>query len=240
VTAQQNGDKYNIDDGTKLAVAGHSDVVAVADGDIDGGTSKIVTVVSQKDIDDAKAKINSENTSAIKKALEQQLKQNNLYPVLASFAGGTPSVTTDNKVGDEAESVTVTQSITYNMFGVKRDYLDQLIQSDIKQQIDTKTQTILNDGLDQAKFNLVESTDTTSKLSLVTTATVGPQIDTDALKEQVKGKKAGYIKSLIGNQPGVTDVQVKLSPFWVSSVPNKDSRVTITVDKAANVQHDKD
>lgn len=238
VTAQQNGDKYNIGDGTKLAVAGHSDVAAVADGAIDGGTSKIVTVVSQKDIDDAKAKIDSANTSEIKKALAQQLNQNNLYPIQASFVGDTPNITTDNKVGDEAASVTVTQSVTYNMFGVKRDYLDQLIQNDIEQQIDTKTQVILNDGLDRAKYNLTENTDTTSRLSLATVATVGPHIDTDALKDQVKGKKSGYIKSLIGNQPGVTDVRVKLSPFWVSSVPNKGSHITITVDKAATTQHD--
>jgi hypothetical protein len=134
-------------------------------------------------------------------------------------------------VGDHADTVTVTESITYTMYGVRRSYLDQLIKNDIKQQIDPATQTILDDGLDKATIKQQSAADNSIKISISTTATVGPKLDLKSLKDQIKGKKSGYVKSLIGNQPGVTDVSVKLSPFWVGSVPGSTSKITITVDK---------
>jgi hypothetical protein len=120
------------------------------------------------------------------------------------------------------------------MYGTRRANLDQLIQNDIKQQIDPATQAILNDGLDKANIKLTSNTDTTAQISLQTTATVGPKLDVASLKSQIAGKKTGYVKSLIGNQPGVTNVTVKLSPFWVSSVPKSTHKINITVGKAAS------
>jgi hypothetical protein len=229
VTAQKGGVAYNLKDAT-FTVAGRSDVSAT--GTTTGGTDDIVKVVSQKDIDGAKDQINTEDTSSIKEALAQQLRSNNLYPVQASFITGTPNVSSSANAGQPADDVTVTISITYTMYGSQRKYLDDLIQNDIKQQIDPTTQAILDDGLDRATIKLTGNNDTTADISLATTATVGPKLDVGSLKEQIKGKKSGYVKSLIGNQPGVTNVTVKLSPFWVGSVPTKGEKITITVGKA--------
>jgi hypothetical protein len=229
VTAQKGGAAYNLKDAT-FTVAGRSDVSAT--GTTTGGTDDIVKVVSQKDIDGAKDQINTEDTSSIKEALAQQLRSNNLYPVQASFITGTPNVSSSANAGQPADDVTVTISITYTMYGSQRKYLDDLIQNDIKQQIDPTTQAILDDGLDRATIKLTGNNDTTADISLATTATVGPKLDVGSLKEQIKGKKSGYVKSLIGNQPGVTNVTVKLSPFWVGSVPTKGEKITITVGKA--------
>ena len=230
ITAQKAGTAYN-KDGASFSVAGRSEVTG--SGSASGGTDDIVQVVSQDDIDKAKKKIDAEDASTIKDALAQQLRGNNLYPVEATFTTGDPNTNTSANAGDEAKNVTVTESITYTMYGAKRDDLDALIKNDIKQQIDTNTQTILSDGLDNADMKLTHTTDTTAEVGLQTTATVGPKLNLESLKEQVKGKKAGYVKSLIGNQPGVTNVTVKLSPFWVSSVPKKTDKITITVGKAA-------
>lgn len=230
ITAQKAGTAFNKDNAT-FSVSGRSELSGT--GSASGGTDDIVQVVSQADIDKAKKKINAEDATTIKDALAQQLRGNNLYPVEATFTPGDPNTSTSANAGDKAKTVTVTQSITYTMYGAKRDDLDKLIQNDIKQQIDTNTQTILSDGLDSADIKLTRSTDTTAEVGMQTTATVGPKLDLENLKEQIRGKKAGYVKSLIGNQPGVTNVTVKLSPFWVSSVPTNAEKITITVDKAA-------
>jgi hypothetical protein len=230
IKAQTGGADYNTND-ADFTVAGRSDVSGT--GSASGGTDDIIKVVSQSDIDGAKSQINTQDTSSIKDALAQQLRTNNLYPVTTTFGSGTPNTSSSATAGQAADNVTVTVSVTYTMYGSQRKYLDQLIENDIQQQIDPSTQTILNDGLDKASFKLTTSTDTTADVSLQTTATVGPKLDTGSLKEQIKGKKSGYVKSLIGSQPGVTNVTVKLSPFWVSSVPTKAEKITITVGKAS-------
>jgi hypothetical protein len=231
ISAQKAGADYNVNN-TSATVSGRSD--ATGSATTSGGTDDIVKVVSQSDVDAATAKLTQQDTSAVKTTLEQQLRTQNLYPVTATFSSGTPNTTTSTPVGQPADAVTVTQAVTYTMYGTRRANLDQLIQNDIKQQIDPSTQAILNDGLDKANVKLTGNTDTTAQLSLQTTATVGPKLDVASLKSQIAGKKTGYVKSLIGNQPGVTNVTVKLSPFWVSSVPKKTDKVTITVGKAAS------
>jgi hypothetical protein len=231
ITAQKAGASYNTG-GTNFTVSGRSD--ASASGSANGGTDEIVKIVSQSDVDSATAKLTQQDTSAVKTALEQQLRTQNLYPVTATFSSGTPNTTTSTPVGQPADAVTVTQAVTYTMYGTRRANLDQLIQNDIKQQIDPATQAILNDGLDKANIKLTSNTDTTAQISLQTTATVGPKLDVASLKSQIAGKKTGYVKSLIGNQPGVTNVTVKLSPFWVSSVPKSTHKINITVGKAAS------
>lgn len=230
ITAQNGGANYNTNSDS-FTVSGRSDITAT--GSASGGTDDIIKVVSQADIDSAQGKISKADSETIKNQLKTQLEQNNLYPLIQTFSDGDPVATNSVPVGAQAESVTVTEKVSYSMFGVKRDYLDQLIREDIKTQIDPATQTIINDGLDKAVIKVVKCDDKTCQITLETTATVGPQINSEQLKEQVKGKKAGYVKSDIGNLPGVTDVQVNLSPFWVSSVPNNTEKITIKVGKTS-------
>ncbi len=238
ITAQKAGADYNTS-GTSMSFSKNPDPGSVtASGSASGGTDNIVKVVSQNDVDAATAKLTQQDTAAIKSTLIQQLRTQNLYPVTATFSAGSPNTSTSTPVGQPADAVTVTQAVTYTMYGTRRDNLDQLIENDIKQQIDPSTQTILNDGLDTADIKLTSNTDTTAQIHLQTTATVGPKLDVAALKAQIAGKKTGYVKSLIGNQPGVTNVTVKLSPFWVSSVPKSEKKITITVGKTADSSND--
>jgi hypothetical protein len=235
IVAQKPGTSYNTGS-TSMTFSGSSGTVT-ASGSTAGGTDDIVKVVSQSDVDAATAKLTQQDASAVKSTLAQQLRSQNLYPVQATFSSGTPNTTTSTPVGQSADAVTVTQAVTYTMYGTQRSYLDQLIENDIKQQIDPDTQTILSDGLDKASIKLTTNTDTTAQIGIQTTATVGPKLDVASLKSQIAGKKTGYVKSLIGNQPGVTNVTVKLSPFWVSSAPKSTDKITITVGKATQANN---
>jgi hypothetical protein len=64
-------------------------------------------------------------------------------------------------------------------------------------------------------------------LSLSKDTTAVPIIDEGTVKAQLKGKKENQIKDSLSSYPGVKDVQVKFSPFWVSSAPNKTSKIKI-------------
>jgi hypothetical protein len=229
IEAQNGGTNYNVNN-ANFGVNGRSDVSAT--GSASGGTDDITQVVSQADIDNAKGKIKTED-AAIKEALYQQLAQDGLFGIRATFQASDPTVSSSSQPGDKASAVTVTESVTYTMFGTKKDNLIALIKDDIGQQVDLEKQSILDDGLNKASFSVTDISDTVARLNLENTATVGPKIDKAAIAKQVAGMKSGPAKDAINQLPGVTGVDVKLSPFWVSSVPKNTDKIVITVGKAA-------
>ena len=66
-----------------------------------------------------------------------------------------------------------------------------------------------------------------------TSSTVGPLLNIAQIKSQIAGLKKGDLETLIEQNPGVTSVSVKYSPFWVSSTPKNTSKITIKVKKAS-------
>jgi len=56
---------------------------------------------------------------------------------------------------------------------------------------------------------------------------VGPKIDENKIKEQVKGKRYGEVQQGIEAVDGVKSVDIKFSHFWVRKVPNNTDKITI-------------
>ncbi|MDL2341761.1 MAG: hypothetical protein QFB87_01635 [Patescibacteria group bacterium] len=233
--ASKGGAVFNVPSGTTMAVAAgagyvSSDVKGVSSTEFSGGTDDNVKIVTQSDIDSAKAKISAGDTT-VKSDLRKQLEQDGLYAVTGTYSTGTPSIVNSAEANAVADAVTVTETINYSMFGVKQADLKSFIENSVKTQIDTAKQSILSDGLDTATFKVTNSTDTAAAVTLQAVATAGPDLKVDDLKRQVAGKKGGDIKRLLQSNPGVTDVQTKLSPFWVSSVPKKTTKITVIIAK---------
>ncbi len=230
VLAQSGGSSYNLPSGAGFSISNVPSGVTGQGGTISGGTDNIVQTVNQNDITNAKAKI-STNDNAQKQTLEGQLKSQGEFAITSTFSPGTPNVTQSAGVGDVANNVTVTEVVTYTMFGAKEKDLDKLVDSAVKNQVDTSKQTILSEGLDAAVFGVNTSSSTSAQLTLQTTAEVGPDLNIAGIKQQALGKKPNDVKSQLQGNPDVTDVNVKLSPFWVSSVPKKASKVKVTIAK---------
>ncbi|HVV67046.1 MAG TPA: hypothetical protein VHB72_03175, partial [Candidatus Saccharimonadales bacterium] len=171
------------------------------------------------------------NDSAQKQALQTQLKGEGEFAITSTFSSGTPNVTQSAQVGDVANNVTVTEVVTYSMFGAKEKDLNIIVDAAVKNQVDTSKQTILSRGLDTASFSVNSSTANSAQLTMQTVAEVGPDLNVASIKQQSLGKKPADVKKQLQSNPDVTDVNVKLSPFWVGSVPKKASKVTVTIAK---------
>ncbi len=228
IIAQSPGASYNSAP-TNLTVAGRSDVTATASNAISGGSDNIVKVVAQADIDAAKQKLNTQDTTAIKQGLQTALEQNGYTAIVATFNGGTPTVSSSANVGDASDTVTVTQVSTYTMYGIKQSDLKQVVVGNVDNQIDPTKQAILDDGTSKATYKVVSTSP--EQVVISATSTTGPHIVIDTLKKQIAGQKSAAITSLIKQTPGVTDVKVKFSPFWVDKVPSNPSKITITFQK---------
>jgi hypothetical protein len=162
------------------------------------------------------------------------LSQAGFYPILATFNAGSPATTTSANVGSQASTVTVTQTTAYTMFGVRKTDLQSLLDNSINGQIDASKQSILSDGLNQAIFTVTNPSASPEQVTLQASATIGPNLNVTTLKTQVAGKKIGQVESLISSDPGVSTVQVHLSPFWVSGIPNKTGKITIILQNASH------
>jgi len=233
VTAQTAGADYNIVAGT-FTVAGRSDVSGKSGSSFNGGTDNIVKVVTQADIDSAKAKIAGADSASVKDELSKKLQADGYAAIIGSLHAGEPVVSPSAAVGDQADTVTVTQSVPYTLYGARSSDIKKVIADSVERQIDPTKQQILNDGYAKAIYKV----DTTAgggpiQVSLTATSLAGPDIKTEALKSQLAGKKTGDVQAAIKNIPGVTDVTVKYSPFWVSSVPKSADKITITIVKAS-------
>jgi hypothetical protein len=231
VAAQQGGEQYNLEPRSDYRVAGQAATVTANGSQMTGGTSNIVKVIAQADIDGAHQKISAQNTDATKTELLTALQAQGLYVIDGTFATGTPEVTTSAPAGTETDTVTVTQKTTYSMLGAKESDLKKLIANTVNEEIDPQQQSILDYGLDDAVFKMQNQQGTETLTTLEVTAVAGSDLNLEEIKEQIAGKKANDAKEVIGEYPGVTEVTVDYSPFWVSSIPKKTSKITVTVEK---------
>lgn len=234
ITAQSGGSSYNVS-GVPFTVAANDPPYSYsANGSASGGTDQIVQVVNQNDINNAKSKINI-NSNGEKQALIDQLKSQGYFAIAATYNSSTPNVSTSSDVGQAANNVTVTETISYSMFGVYQKDLETLVNNSVDSQINTAKQSILSDGLASANFSVTGNTAGNSEqLTMNTTAIAGPQLDIKAIKQAAEGKKAGDVKNQIMNNPNVTAVSVHFSPFWVTTVPSNINKITVKIAKPTN------
>jgi len=225
VTATQAGSQYNL---SARSYTSSISGIQASGSAMTGGTSKIVKIVAQADIDGAKQKILDRNNDPAKTQLNQQMKSDQLFGIADTFNIGTPSVASTPNVGDEASDVTVNVTINYTMLGVKTDDLKKIVENDIKKHIDTSKQTILNNGIANAQTSVTSKTsDTNVKVSFQTSAEAGAQLDVNAIKKAVAGKKRGDTQTIIEARPGIKEVKIDYSPFWVGATPSRTSRITV-------------
>lgn len=235
VAAQNAGDQYNISGGRAFAVAGFSNVAGVSSSVMTGGTNKNVTVVSDQDVANAKQKLNDKSKTAANTELKKLLSDAGQFILPDSFTKADPVITATPAVGSESADVTVSSVTTYTLMGVKREDLKSLVVAAAKKQFDATKQSVNDDGLDKAIFRAGDKKSPTEQaFSVQSTVSTGAAIDQDAIKKEIAGKKKGDVQQILGNRPGVKEVSVKYSPFWVYTTPTKPSKITLVFEQASS------
>lgn len=226
VTAQNGGEQYNIGP-ADYSVSGYSNVTGTG-GSMSGGTSKIIKVVRQEDINSARDKLVDKIDDAAKEELVQQLGNENFLAIAETFKSGKPSLSSSPNVGDEATEVTVTSQMKFTMTGIEQAALEKLIEDDVKDDVDITKQAISDYGLSDAVFRVLSNESNGDvRLSVTALVVAGPQLNADELKKEVRGKSKSETTDIIKNRPGIRDVDIDYSPFWVFSTPRKEGKINI-------------
>ncbi len=222
VKAVDIGPEYNVA-AQGYDIDGISGKVDGVGGDMAGGTRQTVTVVSQADVDKAKTLLPQQDQNSAKDELKAQFTGDQKI-IDASFAVDTGQPVVAPEVGQQAQQGKVTIETTYTLVG--------LAQADLKAVAQNSVNSVLQQQAAQQVYELGDKDivfQSFQKLAnglfssrMVTTAQIGPKIDAKALAQQITGKRSGEAQQLISDIPGVDNVKVSYSPFWVTHAPSAD------------------
>ncbi len=230
VEALEAGPAFNISE--QVLVSSISGINALG-GQMSGGTTQIVRVVSQDDIDQAKAQIEGLSRSEASAELQLELEQLGATPVVETLAEGTPRSVFSPDIDDEASEVKVTTTITYNLVGVRQDDVQAIINASIADSLADAQQNVRDNGLAGVAYTIVDASDNAEQIMQIrTVASVGPDIDLDSLRQQIAGMKRGEIKSTIEAIDGVRSVSVEYSPGWITTTPTDADKITIELNES--------
>ncbi len=226
VSASEPGTKYNIDAKDGGWVANIGDISVKSSTAMSGGSSNVVTVVQQSDVDKAKESL-GENNDEAKITLQKQFGDS--YVVIEnSFNADTPNPIAKPAVGEEVPSgtqPTLSSTATFKLSAVKADDLKTFIKHKANLGDDQKIYSLGNPIFDR----FAEASNGMYNARIKTTYHAGPDVSEDNVREKAKGKKLGDIKSALASVNGIADVEFQPSVFWVFSVPNDDNKVQIEI-----------
>lgn len=227
VIANEGGSSFNIDGGSyNSSIAG----INAYGSKMKGGTDDIKKVVSQADINKATQQFKDQASEGVVDELKAQLSSQGYVAFESTFEVRKPRLDVSQAVNDEASSVTVSGAITFEMAGVLKEGIEEKIKAASQADIDDTAQAISDTGIDSATLRITKTNEGSYTVSVQTLVTAGPQLEANALRQEILGKKFGETESILSGKAGVVDVDIEYSPFWVGATPDNEDKVTITIE----------
>ncbi len=231
ITAAEGGTAYNLSNGSDFTVDGRSSVDGT--GSASGGTDETAKVVSEEDITSATEQLAGTVTAAASEELQGKLRESGYQPLVQTIKEAESKTIRSAEVDAQVEEVTVTRTVTYSMLGITSEDLDTLLDELLRsgdEPLVGEDENIRDNGREAAVLQVVNSDNRArQQLRLQTVAVLGQTFDTDAIADQVKGKRLGEIESELGARDGVKEVTVDYSPLWVTTTPKAADKITVVV-----------
>lgn len=227
VTAAESGESYN---GATGDVNGAPSGVSARFSDATtGGTTKTVKIVLQADVLKAKQQLATDKTDEVRATLAAKFTDG--FAVIdSSFTTVGGDAVSAPAIGEEASTgkAKLTQEATYSMTGVSKDELNGYLKVALENTVTNKDeQRVYETGVSSVKFSDFKQGERTSTAVLDAVGQIGPKINDDQIKKDSKGKRYGEVQADLKGIDGVSDADVKFSPFWVNTVPDDESKIKI-------------
>lgn len=225
VTAVKAGTEYN---GVSGSASGPDGISGSFQGSTSGGTTKVARVVSAEDIERAQGELIGRSTDEQKEALTKKFGKAEII-VDGSFTVDRAAAVAAPALDQEAPTgkATLTVATTYTLHAVPKAELESYLKGSIESKLDTNNQKLYNTGIDDATLSNFRKDGDVTIATVNSTGSVGPKINEDDIKEQVKGKKYGEVQQGLESIDGIKEVDTQFSYFWVRTVPNSVDKIKI-------------
>lgn len=222
VEAARGGENYNLGSGSSWAPYSVDNAAVTNGSPISGGTTNIVNVIGEDDINKVKETQLAEHTTEGKEDLFADLGDD-VVAIEASFGEEITEVKTTPELGQEVKSddkPTAEIKIQYYVYAIKTSAIEEYIKTKLTLPDDQK---IYSYGAPY--FERFTNIDNEARLK--TTVETGPTVTEEDILNKVKGKKTGQVQSLLRSINGVSSVDIDTSYPWVWTVPKDDSKVKV-------------
>ena len=235
VVAAEVGEGYNINASDSGWTTNHasSGAFKISSSAMTGGTSKIVKIVSEKDIEKAESELDMGIDNEARDELSEEFSDEYIL-ISSSFSSDNGKITTSPALNEEVgDGVTpkIIKEVKYTIFAVRRDDVERYIRKIAEANLGgDDTQMVHDTGIAGAWIDTFKDTGNgTHTGKIKTTYMTGPKITEQIVLDKVKGKKNGEVKTMIESIKGVKRVDVNPSFFWVTSVPDDANKVSIEI-----------
>ena len=233
VTADVNGDSYNEAPANYSMPALSIPVITAHGAQMSGGTTKTITIVAQSDVDTEKAALLDKDKDNSTRDLQGRVPSG-FVALPSSQTAAADSVTPTPAVGAEGETATLALKVTYTVLAVKQSEYESMLHSQEQKQVGDKNQ-IYDDGLAAAQVTVTDKDSTgRQNFHLTTEAFGGTKLDKTQIAAKLKGQRYGDATTTAAGLPGVTRADISISPGWVSQMPSRPDKISITIQVAGN------
>lgn len=211
VTASEIGADSNLASGTRFTIAGSSgsEVAILSEGNFSGGTSKDVTVVSDSDQQKLLAQVASDLRKSAQQKLQEKLPDKK---VLAEALFETIVKKSFNKnIGDQATNFNLSLIARYKGTAYDDKDLRTIVSKLVSTNIPEGFSQDLGDTETSADVSKLEKDGRVIFLARFKAKLI-PILNTNSIKEKIKGKFADDAVSVIKGMANVLGAEIKLTP----------------------------
>jgi hypothetical protein len=227
VVALRAGENYNQPARNSGWTSSRLGLTRITSEAITGGTSRVVKVVTQEDINRARAQLTNASESAGRTELLDKFPED-LIPIRDSFNVTSTTPTVSHEVNEEVkpdQEVTISSNTVFTMYGVDVNDIEKFIDSQTAEQTQSESdQTIHSIGSPVIeRFFIDAAGNITARVK--TTYRIGPNITPEIILDRSLGRKIGEVRGILQSTRGVGHVEINTSFFWVTSIPSDVNKV---------------
>lgn len=232
IEAENPGEDYNVKAGRftilGLPAAQQEKIYGQSNSDLTGGESREVQVISQEDYDKAKFKLVEGLNKEI--AADFLKKTSGKKIVEKAIVKPDPDISSP-KVDSEAKDFEMKVSLKEQVIIFdSAKFKDFLVKILTKQAPVNKMVTIAKD--EDIGYEVTKTAYDKGELDLKVNilAKISDKISTDKIKSEIIGKNLTDAENIIKNTPGVSKVEITMSPsWWFKKIPNFEKNVEVEI-----------
>ncbi|OGE80204.1 MAG: hypothetical protein A2826_01705 [Candidatus Doudnabacteria bacterium RIFCSPHIGHO2_01_FULL_43_23] len=231
VSADDPGSDFNAPAGTRFEIInevfGHQPEILYAQNanPVSGGNDDEVAIVSEQDIENARASTTVAVLALLEKQLSDKLGEEiSLPPTAATVEVLDESIS--HKAGAEVSRFSLSQKLLIKALIYNKSDVKEIMKERIVRLLPENKTLVSSDEVIEAEFVSLDLSAGAGTLHAHYESSIIYKINEDFLKRSLKGKSITEAKEILLARPEIDQVDVLLSPFWVRKIPRFESKLT--------------
>jgi hypothetical protein len=191
-----------------------------------GGSGELVQVVGESDMNHARQHAQNAARARTEEEIKQELQSGWLL-IDESWSGDIISFETPVHVTDKASDIPYKAQVRVKVMGYEKVELEERLKRTVDSQLDQEFM-LFPGPISFAKT--VESIDWDKGegvMNVRVTHTTIPRLSVPALRDKLAGRSQDEAMQYLRGLPGVQNVDIKLTPFWVTRLPRISQRISV-------------